>query len=152
MEQLRIDILQNEYKGLKGLKIIGYIFATFFFILGIYYLVTVMANNEDGSKYITAAMPFFIGIAILLQIRGKGIFSKFVIVNDEAFEWKRFTGTVLYWTDIKSIKFEYTSFRFEMKNGQTKIFPLDNLSMQDVKELKEKIILKSTRNKIHIEG
>lgn len=152
MEQFRIDIVQNEYKGLKGLKIIGYIFSIFFFFLGIFNLITAIGNSEDGTKYITAAMPFFIGIAILLQMRGKGIFSKYVIVNDEAFEWKRYKGAVLYWTNIKSVKFEYTSFNFQMKNGQTKVFLLDNLSMHDVRELKEKITIKCVRNRIEILG
>ena len=150
MEQLRIDIAESEFKGLKGLKIIGYIFSAFFFVLGIFNLITAIGNSEDGTKYITAAMPFIIGIAILLQIRGKWIFAKYIIVNDEAVEWKRITHAVLYWTDIQSIKFEFTSFKFQMKNGQTKIFALDNLSMKDVHDLKEKITNKCVRNRIEI--
>ena len=150
MEQLRIDILKNEYKGLKGLKIIWYIFSIFFFVLGIIYLIMAMKNNEDWTKYITALTPFILSFFMFQQVRGKGIFSKFVIVNDEAFEWKRFSGTVLYWTNIKSVKFEYTSFIFQMKNGQTKVFPLDNISRDEIQELKERITSKCVRNKIEI--
>ncbi|MEO6818353.1 MAG: hypothetical protein ABI204_01400 [Ginsengibacter sp.] len=150
MEPFRIDIAKSEFQGLRGLKIIGYIFSIFFFALGIFYLTTVINNSEDATKYITAVMPFIIGIAIILQIRGKGIFSKYIIVNDEAVEWKRVTHSVLYWREIQSVKFEFTSFRFQMKNSLTKILSLDNISMNDVKELKEKITLKCVRNKIEI--
>lgn len=150
MEQFRVDILKSENRGLKGLKIIWYIFSIFLFILGIYYLITAIKSDEDWTKYLIAVAPIILSILYILQVRGKGIFSKYAIVNDEAFEWKRFKGTVLYWTNIESVKFEYTTFRFKMKNGQTKIFSLDNISREEVQDLKEKITSKCVKNRIEI--
>ena len=150
MEQLRIDILKSESRGLKGLKVIWIIFSITLFLLGIFYLITAIKSNDDGTKYIYPVVLFIFSISYILQIRGKGIFSKYVIINDEAIEWKRFRGVFLYWANIQSVKFEYTSFKFQMKNGQTKIFSLDSISREEVKDLKEKITSKCVRNKIEI--
>ena len=63
-------------------------------------------------------------VMIYFQSTGKWIYKGFLIINSNAITWTRsklFGITLLYWSDVNKIQFEYSSIKFELKNGGSKI-------------------------------
>lgn len=78
-------------------------------------------------------------VIIYFQSKGKWIYKRYLNVNSNQIEWTRsafFRPTLIQFSNINSIHFEYTAVRFELKDGKKKKFDLINITMQQIKELK----------------
>lgn len=138
----KIDIFQNEIKSFKGLKIFTTIFIIFFLGTGLFYIIQAYHKDSSWTTYLTALTPIGMAVIIYFQSTGKWIYKRFLIINSNAIKWTRsklFGTTLLYWSDVDKIQFEYSSIKFELKNGRKKNFTLTNISMQQITELKSLI-------------
>jgi hypothetical protein len=136
----QIDILQNEFKGFRGLRILAYVFIAFFILAGLFIFIRAYQKKSDWISYSTALTPFGIAFIVYLQVTGKWIYKKFLRINNDNILWTRsklFGTTNISWTDVQSVDFEYTSINFKLIKGKTQRFDLINVSLLQIKELKD---------------
>ena len=136
---LKIDIFQNEIRGLKGLRIFAFIIIIFFFGAGVFLISRAYQQDSDWVNYPTALLPIGMAVTTYFQSKGKWVFKRYLQVNSNQVEWNvsPLSGpTIIEFANVTNVHFEYTAIRFELHNGKTKKFDLLNITMQQIKELK----------------
>ena len=138
--EYKIDIFQNEISGLRGLRMFAYLFILLFIATGMFHIIHAYQKQAGWANYLNAITPFCIAITVYFQVTGKWMYKEFLKVDNDHIQWTRsklFGTTNISWTKVENVDFQYSSINFKLINGKTNRFDLMNISLDQIRELKE---------------
>jgi len=145
-----IDISKNIKQESKSLRIAEMIYTYLFLVIAIFDFVYILIKREPIQNYVMGIVALIFFFIRYLQSNEKWVYKKFLSINSEGILWKRtlFIMGNLKWFSVRQINFAYTYIDFHLKTTKVKRFKLDNITPQQIDDLKKILSIICVQNKI----